>query len=74
MGWAVLILCLLTIVMMARVADSGGQIRHPEFRSATLYMNHQALEAVRRLTLSCAFASHNGGPSFGSSSISASVD
>jgi peptidoglycan/LPS O-acetylase OafA/YrhL len=35
LGWAVLILCLLTIVMMARVADSGGQIRHPEFRSAT---------------------------------------
>ncbi len=35
MGWLVLILCLLTIVMMARVADSGGQIRHPEFRSAT---------------------------------------
>jgi len=35
MGWVVLILCLLAIVMMARVADSGGQIRHPEFRSAT---------------------------------------
>lgn len=35
MGWLVLILCLLNIVMMARVADSGGQIRHPEFRSTT---------------------------------------
>lgn len=35
LGWVVLILCVIAIVMMARVADSGGQIRHPEFRSAT---------------------------------------
>jgi TctA family transporter len=32
-GWAVCIVLMITISLMIWVADSGGQIRHPEFRS-----------------------------------------
>lgn len=33
-GWLTLVVALIAIGLMLRTADSGGQIRHPEFRSA----------------------------------------